>query len=222
MSDPKTILLVEDDVIVALNEEMMLRREGYSVETVHTGEDAIALINQNPHMIDMILMDINLGDGIDGTEAAQEILRVHQHIPILFLSAHTEREVVAKTEKITSYGYIVKNTGITVLATSIKMAFRLQAAHQALRQTNEMLSLAQDVSRAGTWEWDILHNTFDFSPEFSKIFGFDPCQKISVEDIISVVYPPDREPFMCYVEVLRSKREQFNDFRIVLPDQQVR
>jgi len=49
-------------------------------------------------------MDINLGDGMDGTEAALEILRTHA-IPVLFLSGHTEQEIVERTEKITSYGY---------------------------------------------------------------------------------------------------------------------
>ncbi|MFW5784062.1 MAG: PAS domain S-box protein, partial [Spirochaetota bacterium] len=74
--------------------------------------------------IDLVLMDINLGAGIDGTQAAEQIL-ARRELPIVFLSSHTEPEVVEKTEKITSYGYIVKNSGETVLTTSVKMAFRL-------------------------------------------------------------------------------------------------
>ncbi|MDK2977262.1 MAG: hypothetical protein PWP06_1737 [Candidatus Marinimicrobia bacterium] len=120
---PKKILLVEDERLIALHEQMILEDYGYSVLHVPTGEDAIKAVRNTPD-IDLILMDINLGDGIDGTDAARQILS-EQDIPLVFLSSHTEREVVEKTEGITSYGYIVKNSGETVLIAAIKMAFRL-------------------------------------------------------------------------------------------------
>jgi DNA-binding NarL/FixJ family response regulator len=69
-------------------------------------------------------MDVDLGEGMDGTEAAKRIL-ADRTIPVVFLSSHTEREVVQKTEGITSYGYVVKHSGETVLMASIRMAFRL-------------------------------------------------------------------------------------------------
>ena len=82
--------------------------------------------------IDLVLMDIDLGKGMDGTQAAKAILE-HRDIPILFLSSHTESDVVEKTEKITSYGYVVKNSSITVLDASIKMAFKLFEANGKLK-----------------------------------------------------------------------------------------
>jgi PAS domain S-box-containing protein len=120
---PKTILLVEDEAIIALTEKMTLEKYGYRVITARTGEEAVATVEKTP-AIDLILMDINLGTGIDGTEAAAIILR-QRDIPVVFLSSHTEPEVVAKTEKITSYGYVVKDSSGTVLDASIKMAFKL-------------------------------------------------------------------------------------------------
>jgi PAS domain S-box-containing protein len=61
-------------------------------------------------------------------------------IPVVFLSSHTEREVVERTEGITSYGYIVKHSGEMVLIASIKMAFRLYAAHRELKSVGNRLS----------------------------------------------------------------------------------
>lgn len=119
----RTILLVEDEAIIALNEKMILERHGYSVVTATTGELAVELAASDT-AIELVLMDINLGSGIDGTEAAQMILAARE-LPVVFVSSHTEPEIVERTEKITSYGYIVKNSGETVLATSVKMAFRL-------------------------------------------------------------------------------------------------
>ncbi len=126
----KNILLVEDEAIIALSQKMTLEKYGYSVITANSGLKAIEIFNATKD-IELILMDIDLGTGIDGTETAKIILEEHE-IPIVFLSSHTEPEVVEKTERITSYGYVVKNSGITVLDASIKMAFKLFYANQRI------------------------------------------------------------------------------------------
>lgn len=134
MSDkkPKTILIVEDEAVVALLETQQLKKEGYKVIHVLNGEKAIDLVCRKNEQVDLILMDIDLGDGIDGTDTAQEILK-EKNIPILFVSSHIEKNIVEKTEKITSYGYVVKNSSFTVLDASIKMAFKLFDVKQALQ-----------------------------------------------------------------------------------------
>lgn len=120
----RTILLVEDDFLTAMMERKQLEREDYTVLHAATGEKALELILGQTTVVDMVLMDIDLGAGIDGTEAAQRILEVLD-IPVVFLSSHTEKEIVQKTEQITSYGYVVKSSSFTVLDASIKMAFKL-------------------------------------------------------------------------------------------------
>ncbi|PKL15804.1 MAG: hypothetical protein CVV49_19555 [Spirochaetae bacterium HGW-Spirochaetae-5] len=120
----KNILLVEDEAVIAITEKMQLEKKGYIVHPTSTGEKAVQTIIDNIIPVDLILMDIDLGSGIDGTEAAAQILN-HKDIPVVFLSSHSEPEVVEKTEKITSYGYVVKNSGIVVLDASIKMAIKL-------------------------------------------------------------------------------------------------
>ncbi len=126
----KTILLVEDETILALTQKKQLEKYGYTVVTANTGEKAIEII-ENGSGIDLILMDIDLGKGLNGPETATLILKEYD-IPIVFLSSHTEPHVVEKTEKITSYGYVVKNSGITVLDASIKMAFKLFDAKEKI------------------------------------------------------------------------------------------
>lgn len=131
--EKRTILLVEDEVLIAMAQEKKLAAFGYNVITAGSGEEAVSLACGDT-TIDLILMDIDLGKGIDGTEAARQILDC-MDIPVVFLSSHTEPEVVEKTEKITSYGYVVKNSGPTVLATSIKMAFKLFEAKTMYNDT---------------------------------------------------------------------------------------
>lgn len=131
--DERTILLVEDEVVIAMAEAAQLKKMGYHTLTAHNAAAAVETVETHPD-IHLILMDIDLGRGKpDGTEAAAEILSRHQ-VPVVFLSSHTEPEVVEKTEKITSYGYIVKNSGLNVLDRSIKMALKLFDAHQEVKK----------------------------------------------------------------------------------------
>ena len=135
MENAKTILLVEDEALIALAEARDLKKEGYAVITAASGPEAIDAVRSDPGAIDLILMDIDLGRGMDGTEAALTILQNHD-IPVIFLTSHTEKEIIDKAEKITSHGFVVKNTGITMLAASIRMAFRLHEANRHIIEKN--------------------------------------------------------------------------------------
>src|SRR6056297_1400719 len=146
MKKGKYILLVEDESIIALSEKMQLESYGYSVDFVSNGEEAINSILNDNDKYDLILMDIDLGTGIDGTQAAEEILKI-KDIPVVFLSSHTEPEIVEKTENITSYGYVVKNSGIVVLDASIKMAFKLfEANHKILESEIKQKTMLANIS----------------------------------------------------------------------------
>lgn len=139
------ILLVEDEALIAASERLQLEQYGYAVSTVSSGEDAIAAVRANPD-IELILMDINLGAGIDGTQAAATILE-DRDLPIVFLSSHTQSDVVEKTERITSYGYVVKNSSIAVLDASIKMAFKLFDAKVQSREQRDALHQSEEKYR---------------------------------------------------------------------------
>jgi PAS domain S-box-containing protein len=146
-TDPKHILIVDDEALIAAAEMQNLLEAGYSVSAVYSGERAVSTIKAGEVPVDLILMDIDLGRGMDGTEAAREILRLRD-IPILFVSSHTEREVVEKTEAITSYGYVVKNSGEMVLQASIKMAFRLFESHKRERAKEDALAESEQRFRS--------------------------------------------------------------------------
>ncbi len=143
----KRILLVEDEAIICMATRMILERNGFDVVSASNAIKSIETMEENLS-IDLVLMDINLGEGMDGTEAAEAILANHD-VPIIFLSSHTEPEVVEKTEGITSYGYIVKNSGETVLLASIKMAFKLFESKRALAHSRDLMSYIIAHNRSG-------------------------------------------------------------------------
>ena len=183
----KTILLVEDEVLIALGKQKDLENYGYNVLTTNTGEKAVALSKENDN-IDLYLMDIDLGRGIDGTEAAELILR-DRDIPVVFMSSHMEPEVVEKTEKITSYGYVVKSSSITVLDASIKMAFKLFKAHKKIYESEEKYrTLFEKESDAIIIYDPETTNILDVNEATSKIYGYNKdellgmsCLKLSAE-----------------------------------------
>ncbi len=170
-SQTPTILLVEDEPLVALAEKKTLKSFGYRVLVVSSGEDAVAAVKQNPE-IDLILMDIDLGEGIDGTEAAERILALRD-LPLVFLSGHTEPEYVERTEGITSYGYIVKNSGNTVLDASIKMAFRLFDAHRRLRDSETFQRTVIDGLPLPLVSVDRNDNVTVWNPAAERVFGWN-------------------------------------------------
>jgi PAS domain S-box-containing protein len=132
---PPRLLLVDDEAIIALNERRMLERHGFSVEVVNSGEQAVSRAVDDGD-IDLILMDIDLGPGIDGTEAARRIL-ARRHVPIVFLTAHAEPAVVERVSEIAGYGYVLKGSGDLVLVQSIRTACRLRRAYRALQRQKE-------------------------------------------------------------------------------------
>lgn len=88
----KKILLVEDDVIIALSESEILKDSGYEIINAYNGQEAIDKVKKDGK-IDLILMDIDLGKGINGTETAKIILKENE-LPVVFLSCHDETEYV--------------------------------------------------------------------------------------------------------------------------------
>ncbi|MFW6274964.1 MAG: PAS domain S-box protein, partial [Spirochaetota bacterium] len=134
------ILLVDDEAILALSESKMIEKHGFEVEVVYSGEKAVKRALSDPR-ISLILMDIDLGSGIDGTEAARRILKTRE-IPIIFLTSHSEKEYVDKVKQITGYGYVLKNSGEFILIESIHMAYKLFEAKQEAQNNLEKSKIA--------------------------------------------------------------------------------
>ncbi len=164
----KTILLVEDEVIIAMAEKVSIQSFGYDVITAVSGDEAVQkALNEKA---DLILMDIDLGDGMDGTEAAREILR-HKFIPIVFLTSHSEREMVEKVRGITRYGYLLKNSGDFILESSIEMAFELYNANVNVIESDTKMKLLINTIPDMVWLKDSDGVFLSCNPKFEAYYG---------------------------------------------------
>ncbi|MGJ7046108.1 diguanylate cyclase (GGDEF)-like protein/PAS domain S-box-containing protein [Thermoanaerobacterium thermosulfurigenes] len=133
----KEILIVEDSKLNAQIAADILERYGYKTEIVFSGEKAIEKIISNEKSPDLILMDIELSGKLDGIDAAK-IIGKHKDIPIIFLTANANREIMEKIKSVSAYGYILKGVDESVIISQIEMAFNLYEARHEIKSREEM------------------------------------------------------------------------------------
>lgn len=131
----KKILIVEDSRLQAQIAADILSRHGYMIEIALTAEETLQKAS-GPECPDLILMDIDLGEGMDGTTLSRRIQQV-KDIPVVFLTAISTREAVEQVRSVTRYGYVLKGAPEHVLVSTVEMALKL----------HEALSLAQMYRR---------------------------------------------------------------------------
>ena len=137
MNEP-SILVVEDEAIIAADLELKLRRLGYRVSgTTNTGEQAVTLVRQQPP--DLVLMDIRLAGAMDGIEAAREI-RSQNDVPLVFLTAHSDEATLERAGQTEPFGFITKPFHERDLHIHIKTALYKHAAERQLLKSKEHLS----------------------------------------------------------------------------------
>lgn len=106
MEQPPRILIVEDEVIIAMYLEMELQHAGYQVcQHVTTGEEAVRIARRDAP--GCILMDIRLAGDIDGIEAAQHI-QAQADIPIIFMTGYPDKTIEDRAKALHPLGFFLK------------------------------------------------------------------------------------------------------------------
>jgi two-component system alkaline phosphatase synthesis response regulator PhoP len=117
----KCILLVEDDPTISDLVAYNLRRVGYDVIQEHNGRTGLeAALTRS---VDLVLMDLML-PGLDGMAASREIVRRKPSLPIIMLTARSERETVLEGFELGADDYIVKPFDLDVLLARIQARLR--------------------------------------------------------------------------------------------------
>lgn len=114
------ILVVEDDKILAIGLEKKLEDSGFTITGIaSSGAEAIDSVREIQP--DLVLMDIVLKGAMDGIETAKFIISLYD-IPIIYLTAYADDEILERAEKTCPYGYILKPYKDNELIANIKMA----------------------------------------------------------------------------------------------------
>ncbi len=146
------ILIVEDDAILVSHLEQMLIQNGYQISGLAaTGEAAVeSALAQKP---DAILMDIRLRSPMTGIQAAAFIHR-QVDIPIIYLTAYTDEEMLQQAKLTDAYAYLAKPVRDRELRASLEMALYKHATEQRLQHLNQILRAMREVNQLITHELD--------------------------------------------------------------------
>jgi DNA-binding NarL/FixJ family response regulator len=108
-----SILIVEDEVILAMEYEMIVKDMGYKVPRMaFSGYDALLL--SDLYRPSVVLMDIKLAGHMDGIDTAKNI-QERLNIPVVFITGNTDEEIRQKALSINPAGYLSKPLNKNVL-----------------------------------------------------------------------------------------------------------
>jgi diguanylate cyclase (GGDEF)-like protein len=124
-----SILIVEDELLVARQLGKRLSQLGYKINGIaSSGQAALAAVAQTPP--DLVLMDVVIKGEMDGIETAQRIHAMAK-IPIIFLTAYCDDDLINRATSSGSYGYMIKPVKVQELSAMIKMT--LNQHHQYMK-----------------------------------------------------------------------------------------
>jgi len=199
MSNP-SVLIVEDEAIISADIANKLRRLGYEVVgSTDTGEEAVKLAHKFQPSI--VLMDIRLAGAMDGIAAADTI-RQECQLPVVFLSAHSEKSTIQRARQVEAFGFIIKPFENRELQTQIEMALYKHAAERRLHQSQARLATFAAATFEGIIEIDA-GRIVDCNEQFTRILGYPETEMRGME-IANLIAPEDRDRVMANIHQERE------------------
>lgn len=129
----KKLAIVEDEEIVSMMLENVLQNVGYVVAAFSSGEELLGCVSEiRP---DLILMDVRLSGSLDGIQTAEQILSEYD-VPVVFLTAHSDDEILQRIIRISPYGYLTKPFREKELFCIIEVTLSRHRMEQAMRKSD--------------------------------------------------------------------------------------
>jgi DNA-binding NarL/FixJ family response regulator len=120
------ILVLEDEVIVAMDLQEILEKSGFEVTIAHNYVEALTiLVDWKPQLA---ICDIDLGQGKTGIEFALDAKSRVPSLEVIFLTAFGDRNHLDQTNESSPINYLVKPWNESQISISVEMAF--QAIHK--------------------------------------------------------------------------------------------
>jgi PAS domain S-box-containing protein len=172
------ILVVEDERIVARDIRRIIEGFGYIVPAiVSTGEKAVQEA-KNLHP-DLVLMDIVLEGKMTGIDAAEEI-RNRFSIPVIYLTAYSDRDTVKSAKETMPYGYLLKPVNEDELRTTVETALYKHKMEMTLVESERRYRLLAENIADVIWTMDMNMQFTYISPSVTALSGRTPDEFIEL------------------------------------------
>jgi len=117
----KKILILEDDIVVAMDLQELLNESGYVTMIAHSYDEAFKIAKSfKPNLA---ICDINLGETLTGIDFVKDIYIVHPKLEIIYASAFSNKITVEDVEATDPINYLVKPWNEDQIKVTVKMAF---------------------------------------------------------------------------------------------------
>lgn len=114
-------MIVEDDLLLLLVEERLVKRLGY--EVVGTASDAVVALSMVKKVKpDILLVDINLRGRLNGVEMMEELIQEGEHIPVIYLTGEQNPELISRAKSEVCVDFLHKPVTTAVLKQSLEKA----------------------------------------------------------------------------------------------------
>lgn len=127
--DAPRVLIVEDDAMIAWDMSLSLEAAGFQVCGI-VASGAAALEQASTAGPDVVLMDVNLKDGMDGIETAEALRARRAGTPIIFVTGFGDPETSARVRAINPNGYLLKPVMPEELEAAIVRALETGPDHE--------------------------------------------------------------------------------------------
>jgi two-component system, cell cycle sensor histidine kinase and response regulator CckA len=129
------VLIVEDEGLIAHDISTSLEASGHVVVgTVSTAAEAL----EQAAGADIVLMDVRIDGPVDGIEAAARI-RERYHLPVIFLTAHADRQTLDRAKLSGAFSYLVKPIAHSSLNSALQMALYKHGMERKLEEREALL-----------------------------------------------------------------------------------
>jgi DNA-binding LytR/AlgR family response regulator len=116
----KMILIVEDDFLNRRLTKKVLQENGYQVLEAKNADEAMVILNKE--LVDLAILDINLGDGeIDGISLGK-LIQNKQKVPFIYLTAYENAKIISEAVATSPYSYLTKPFKNSDLIASVELA----------------------------------------------------------------------------------------------------
>jgi len=129
-----TVLIVDDEASIVESLTGIVSDEGYVTASAGSGEEALAVIEQE--QIDIVLMDIWM-PGMDGIETLKRIKELYPHLPVIMISGHGNIDTAVQATKLGAFDFIEKPPSYDKIVLALKNALllsQLEKENEILRQ----------------------------------------------------------------------------------------
>lgn len=128
----RSVLVVEDERLVALDLQQMLREFGYDAPAVASSADE-ALAQAETACPSLVLMDVRIKGRRDGIETA-ELMKRRFDVPVVYLTAHADDATLQRAARTAPHGYLLKPVQPAELRSAVEVSILRHEFERQQRQ----------------------------------------------------------------------------------------